>query len=47
MSAPEIEKETASTPQWTEDHEREFRKHLKRLDVETAVFVHDTVWRKA
>lgn len=44
MSAPEIEKTTEPTPEWTEEHQAEYERQLKRLDVMTAVFEHDTAW---
>lgn len=37
---------TGTNPQWTDEHEAEWQRQLKRLDVETAVFVHDTKWEK-
>jgi len=35
---------TETHPEWTDEHEAEWQRQLKRLDVETAVFAHDTKW---
>lgn len=47
MSASVFAREMAEevTVVWTEETEEEFRRELRRLDVETAVFDHDTTWR--
>ena len=47
MSAFVFAREMAEepTPEWTEDHQAEYERQLKRLDVTTAVFDHDTTWR--
>jgi len=36
-----------STPEWTDEHEERLQRDLRRLDVETAVFEHDTDWSNA
>ena len=36
-----------TTPEWTAEHQEQYERQLRRLDVQTAVADHDTDWSKA
>lgn len=39
------QQQSEPTPEWTDEHEQQWQRHLRRLDVETAVFAADTTWQ--
>lgn len=47
VTPPPAQVAAETTPEWTVEHQEQLDRQLRRLDVHTAVFDHDTDWSKA